>query len=212
MNQKHDYFSRWVDLLSPYSVPETALWHGFEELVEAYGGPGRFYHNLDHIIAVLDTIGQLADLARDLSAVRLAAWYHDAVYDSRASDNEERSAALATERCVSWGVPAETVETVRRLILATKTHQAVADDIDCHILLDADLAILGAGKDDYDRYARAIRQEYAWVPEDDYRRGRANVLRGFLDRGRIFRLDRMHDRLDTAARDNLRNELAALGA
>src|SRR5262245_55477512 len=99
MNQKHDCFSRWVDLLSPYSVPETALRHGFEELGEAYSGPKRFYHNLDHVSAVLDTIDRLADLARDLSAVQLAAWYHDAVYDSRASDNEERSAALATEHC-----------------------------------------------------------------------------------------------------------------
>ena len=78
------------------------------------------------------------------------------------------------------------------------------------ILLDADLAILGADPDEYARYARAIRQEYAWVPEADYRRGRTTVLQGFLVRARIFRLDRIHERLDAAARRNLRDELAAL--
>jgi predicted metal-dependent HD superfamily phosphohydrolase len=60
--------------------------------------------------------------------------------------------------------------------------------------------------------ARAIRQEYAWVAEDDYRRGRASVLHGFLGRARLFRLERTHERLDVAARRNLRNELAVLGA
>jgi predicted metal-dependent HD superfamily phosphohydrolase len=204
--------SEWSSLLAGFGVAALTAQDGFDELVEAYTGPGRYYHNLDHVRAVLDTVNSLGDLARDLPAVRLAAWYHDAVYDSRAKDNEERSADLAAERCRSWGVPATTVESVRQLILATKSHQAGTDDVDAQVLLDADLAILGADPDEYARYARAIRQEYAWVPDADYRRGRTTVLQIFLDRARIFRLDRMHERLDAAARRNVRDEIAALGA
>src|SRR5262249_52057387 len=204
--------SGWLSLLSRFGVPATDAQASFAELADAYTRADRFYHNLDHIRAVLSTIDSLADLAGDLPAVQLAAWYHDVIYDSRARDNEERSADLAAVRCLGWGVPAATVGTVRRLILATKSHHADAYDVDAHILLDVDLAILGADEEEYARYARAIRQEYAWVTEDDYRRGRASVLHGFLGRARIFRLDRMHERLDAAARRNLRNEIAVLGA
>src|SRR5262245_43464626 len=127
--------SGWLSLLGRFGVPATDAQAGFEELADAYAGADRFYHNLDHIRAVLATIDSLADLARDLPAVQLAAWYHDVVYDSLARDNEERSADLAAARCAGRGVPASTVGTVRRLILATTSHHADADDVDAHILL-----------------------------------------------------------------------------
>src|SRR5207237_10323651 len=134
--QRARLLSTLSSLLSEFGVPVTQVQGGFDELAEAYAGPGRFYHNLDHIRAVLDTVDSLGDLARDLPAVRLAAWYHDAVYDSRAKQNEERSADLAAARCRSWGVPAATFEAVRRLILATRDHQADAAAVDGHVLLD----------------------------------------------------------------------------
>jgi predicted metal-dependent HD superfamily phosphohydrolase len=101
---------------------------------------------------------------------------------------------------------------VKRLILATKSHHAADEDADAHVLLDADLAVLGAPAEEYARYAAAIRREYAWVPEEDYRCGRARVLQRFLDRPRIFQLDRMHERYDVTARRNLGGEIAALRA
>ncbi len=202
----------WLGLLHAFGVSEGEARRGFVELAAAYSAADRVYHNLDHVRAVLDAVDGLADMARDAAAVRLAAWYHDAVCDSRAADNEERSAALAVERCAGWGLPGPTVDAVVRLIRATKTHQSDPGDVDAAILLDADLAILGAGEHEYDRYAASIRREYAWVPEDDYRRGRARVLEGFLRRERLFGLERMHRRLDDAARRNLRREIAALGA
>ncbi len=201
----------WLRLLGGFGVPEAAARAGFDELAAAYSEPGRFYHNLDHLAEVLRAIDHLADLAQDPSAVRLAAWFHDAVYDPRAPDNEERSAALAQVRCESWGLPRAMIDTVRLLILATKTHTVDAEDVNGAILLDADLAIFGAGQERYNAYARAIRQEYQWVPEEDYRRGRLRILRGFLQRERIYRLERMHQAYEAAARDNLSREVAALG-
>ena len=203
--------SEWTELLRSLAVPEAAAAVGFDELAAAYAETGRAYHNLDHVAAVLDTVAGLADAARDLAAVRLAAWFHDAVYDPRVGDNEERSAALAEERCLAWGIPRTVTGTVVRLILATKTHQADDGDRDALVLLDADLAILGAPPDEYDRYSRAIRQEYAWVPEEDYRQGRVKILRSFLRRRQLFRLEKMRALREAAARDNLGREAAALG-
>jgi predicted metal-dependent HD superfamily phosphohydrolase len=204
--------SAWLRLLGGFGVPEVAARAGFDELAAAYDEPGRFYHNLDHLADVLRTVDGLADLAWDPAAVRLAAWFHDAVYDSRALDNEERSSALAKAHCESWGIPRATIDTVRRLILATKMHPFDPEDRDEAVLLDADLAIFGAGQERYNAYARAIRQEYQWVPEEDYRQGRLRILRSFLQRERIYRLDRMQQAYEAAARENLSREMAALGA
>jgi predicted metal-dependent HD superfamily phosphohydrolase len=201
----------WLHLLAGFGVPEAEARRGFQELALAYSEPGRFYHNLDHIRAVLDTINSLSDLTPHPETVRLAAWFHDAVHDSRSGDNEERSAALAEARCAAWGIAGPTVQTVVRLILATKTHQADPEDTDAQVLLDADLAILGSAEETYARYAAAIRREYLWVPEEEYRRGRVRVLRTFLQRERIFRLDRMHGQLDVLARRNLSREIEDLG-
>src|SRR5437762_2672828 len=85
----------WRDLLRGVGADTEAGEGVFADLVAAYTGPGRFYHNLDHLADVLATVGALGGQARDLAAVRFAAWFHDAVYDPRAADNEERSAAWA---------------------------------------------------------------------------------------------------------------------
>lgn len=194
------------------SLPiESALAQSaFHDLLSAYGEEKRWYHNLEHLDDVLSTIDWIGDEAEHPALVRLAAWFHDAVYDPRANDNEERSALLSETVCMGWGLTAEDIALVGRLIRATKTHEAKDEDCDAAVLLDADLAILGAEEVAYDRYTIAIRQEYAWVPEDDYRRGRTQVLQRFLKRERLFRLGRMRDRYETQARRNLFREIASL--
>src|SRR5262249_30754587 len=131
--------------------------------------------------------------------------------DARAGDNEERSADLAAEACREWQLHPALTDEVRRLILLTRTHDAGDDDHAGALLLDADLAILGAPAEEYDRYARAIRQEYAWVSEEEYRAGRSQVLRRFLERERIYRLPGSTER-ELQARANLQRELATLTA
>jgi predicted metal-dependent HD superfamily phosphohydrolase len=106
------------------------------------------------------------------------------------------------------GIPG--VDPVRSLILATQTHANPTGSDDCQLLLDADLAILGAPPDEYDRYAVAIRMEYAWVSEEEYVQGRSQVLRTFLDRESIYGMTPLCDRLEASARRNLTRELAAL--
>src|SRR5215831_17574204 len=95
----------WQNLLHGWDVPPTQAERTFEEIVQAYSGPGRFYHTLDHVMAVLNTVKHLAAQAKNLNAVKLAAWLHDVIYDSKASDNEERSAQYAERLCEDLAIP-----------------------------------------------------------------------------------------------------------
>lgn len=195
---------RWQDLLGLWGVDPGEANRSFEDIRGQYAGPGRFYHTLDHIRNVLDIVDRLGPLARNLNAVRLAAWLHDVIYNSRAADNEERSADYARRLCDAWSIPEGRL--VADLILKTKGHGA-GDDPDAQVLLDADLAILGAAEPDYSRYADQIRREYAWVQDADYRFGRCQVLKQFLDRPRIYEL---LSHLEGPARQNLSAEIARL--
>jgi predicted metal-dependent HD superfamily phosphohydrolase len=202
----------WEALTRPDAAGAAVSDAVFVEIARLYGGPERHYHNLDHLAAVLRSIEGLRHLLIHPEAVRFAGWFHDAIYDPHANDNEEKSAALAEERLQQLGVPPETVAAVCRLILLTKRHLAEPDDRDGHVLLDADLAILGAPAADYQRYVGQIRQEYAWVPEADYRAGRAAVLRRFLERPRLYFTEEMYSSREERARENLGAEIARLTA
>src|SRR5262249_35003044 len=131
-------------------------------------------------------------------------------YDTHASDNEPRSAAYARQLLEPLLVPPEEREETARLILLTQTHQTEESDRAGLVLLDADLAILGADRADYDDYSEAIRREYAWVPQPQYREGRRQVLERFLARPRIFRTSDMHGHREAKARENLAREMASL--
>lgn len=184
--------------------PDGLSW---TELVTLYGGPGRLYHNLAHVAACL---AHLAGTDHDRPPLRLALFYHDAIYDTRREDNEEASARLAEKRLTQMGAPDQLIRTVAALILAT-THEAATEDAERGLLCDIDLATLGGPEPEYQAYAEAIRREYAWVPEADYRTGRSRVLRSFLARDRIYQTGPFHH-LEAAARRNLAHELAKLAS
>ena len=181
----------------------------YQDLCRRYSEPGRAYHNLGHVAAMLETTSEFRGLVRDDVALRLSVWFHDAVYDSRRIDNEEKSAAYAMA-ALKGGACDPLRMRVMVLIGKTKTHEAPAGDSDCQILLDADLAVLGSSADDYDRYAGAIREEYASVPEADYRAGRRRVLESFLGRERLSHTAPLFEQYEQAARANLRREIECL--
>jgi predicted metal-dependent HD superfamily phosphohydrolase len=198
----------WVQLVARHGVEPAAAYPVFDRLVAAYSEPHRIYHTLEHVHEVLRVAGRLADAATDPAAVQLAIWFHDAVYDPRATDNEERSAALAVEWLQPLSIPGH--NHVADMIRATAHTAAAESDADTAVLLDADLAILSAEERRYARYAADIRREYASVEDGAYRAGRMKVLQAFLDRPRIYRTDRMFTAAEEAARRNLRAEIARL--
>jgi predicted metal-dependent HD superfamily phosphohydrolase len=197
----------WVNLLAPFGVPPAAAYPAFDELVEAYTEPHRHYHTLEHVGEVLRVVGRL----KGGPAVLLAGWYHDAVYDPKAKDNEARSADRAERGLSSLGLPAEVVKLVSDLVRSTAHLDATTfSGPDFDILHDADLAILGAAEQRYARYAADIRKEYAWVPDADYRAGRRKVLEAFLARERVYRTDVLFAEGEDAARRNMTAEVSVL--
>ena len=180
------------------------------ELLGRYAEPHRRYHDLAHLDDVLRHVDALAEDARDVHVVRMAAWFHDAVYDPTAADNEERSALLAqttlSELRVEDGITAE----VARLVRGTADHAPEPGDLDAEVLCDADLAILASGPERYQVYVEAVRAEYGHVDDRVFAGGRSAVLRGLLARDPMFSSPTGRDRWEAAARANVTAELARL--
>ncbi|WP_234347360.1 HD domain-containing protein [Streptomyces specialis] len=179
-----------------------------EELLARWGEPHRRYHTVAHLRAVLARLDELAGCAADETAVGLAAWFHDAVYDPSAPDNEERSARLA-ERLLP---PGPRRDEVARLVRLTTTHDPADDDANGAALCDADLAVLAAPPARYAAYAAEIRQEYGFVSDEDFRTGRAAVLRRLLALPHLFRTPHGRAHWEATARFNLNGELLLLTA
>ena len=199
----------WCQLAKPYGAA-AAVDAAWKTLRKAYTARARHYHNLAHIQALLNWAERYQAQLVQYDAVRFAIWYHDVIYQTRKHDNEERSAALAEQELPGLNVPAGMIPAVTQMIRATKTHQANELSADGRWFLDFDLSILGSAPDVYQAYSRAIRREYRWVPALLYRRGRRQVLEGFLQREQLFFTEPMRQALETQARTNLCWELAQL--
>ena len=184
-----------------------------DALLAAYASPGRGYHDRRHLGEVLDRLDELAQAGErfDRPAVSLAAWFHDGVYDGVAGD-EARSAAWAERALSDAGVVPSTVAEVVRLVLLTEHHRPEPGDHNGEALSDADLAVLASDEARYDEYARDVRREYAHVPDDDFRRGRAAVLEDLAAKPSLFHTAHARTRWERPARANLTRELAALRA
>uniref|UniRef100_A0AAU2A337 Metal-dependent HD superfamily phosphohydrolase n=1 Tax=Streptomyces sp. NBC_00093 TaxID=2975649 RepID=A0AAU2A337_9ACTN len=187
-----------------------------DNLLTRYQEPQRRYHTLTHLTAVLDHIDVLeqaeAGYAPDPGLVRLAAWFHDAVYAPDRSENEERSARLAERALPEAGVSATDTAEVARLVRLTVTHAPAPHDHNGQTLCDADLAILAAPQETYAAYTAAVREEYGFVPEDAFREGRAAVLRQLLALPRLFRTPYGAQVWEGPARANVAAELKRLEA
>lgn len=180
-------------------------------LEAAYAEPGRRYHTRTHVeqcLALLDTFPDLTDAERRV--LTWAVWWHDAIYDPRAPDNEARSAELARGDLRELDASLHEREEVARLIHLTADHEVEEGDRLGEILISIDLAILGATPEAYDRYAVQVREEYAFVPDDLWRTARTRVLQRFVDSPVIFPDAGIRARLETRARENLLREIASL--
>ncbi|MFE5296533.1 hypothetical protein [Streptomyces sp. NPDC056632] len=216
-SQEQDLLARWTSTLRAARAGREGpdpLPYG-RNLLARWTEPQRRYHTATHLRAVLDRIDELAGKGGEggeLELVRLAAWFHDAVYLPDRSENEERSAALAERALTEAGLTAHEVAEVARLVRLTVTHDPAPGDLNGEALCDADLAILASDPDTYTGYTAAVREEYAFVPEDAFREGRATILRHLLTLPRLFRTPYGAAAWEERARENLERELAVLTA
>ncbi len=180
-------------------------------LLGRWAEPHRGYHDLAHLDEVLARVGVLEGEAFDADAVRLAAWFHDAVYDPTAGDNEEHSAELATTSLSGLDLPPALVAEAARLVRLTATHDVAPGDANGAVLCDADLAILASNGLRYASYVEGVRREYAHVDDAAFAAGRAAVLARLMKRQALFHTGHGHARWERAARANVTAELRDLG-
>lgn len=185
---------------------DASVW--FETLTRAYAEPHRHYHNQRHIADCLAELDEARLLARQPEAVELALWFHDAVYDPKAADNEEQSAALA-KRCLESAGRRDLAETVAALVMATKLHNTDTDT-DAALMMDLDLSILGQNETRFAEYEAGVRAEYSWVSQDIFSAKRAEILQRFLNRERIFSTEHFFARYERQARTNLEQSIIYL--
>jgi len=204
---------RWVKLMGELGVPDARWQPLWEKLERLYSERGRYYHNLKHIAKTLALLDRFSGGSAS-ALLRLAAFYHDAIYDVQAKDNEERSAVMAKEDLVALGLPERLADDVADLIRATKGHRPLSGRLakDSRLFLDADLAILGSSPSEYGRYAADIALEYDWMDPDTYRKGRAHVLKKFIDRKHLFYTPSVRAELQKKAVANMEREFRGLRA
>ncbi len=199
---------RWVALWKAADAsgdPHTC----FDNLATAYAEPHRYYHNQQHIAECLAQFDAARHLAGQPAAVEFALWFHDVVYDPKAGDNEEKSAAMAKRCLEEAGSPAMFPDAVSRFVMATKNHE-VGTNKDAALMVDVDLSILGQSKERFMQYETQIREEYAWVPESIFSQKRAEILGRFLGCKQIFATEWFHQKFETQARDNLKASISRL--
>ena len=181
------------------------------DLIGRYCEPHRSYHTLQHLDECFAKLQELRALAVFPEEIELALWFHDAIYDVKRQDNEERSADWARSVVLAAGLSTTVAARLHALVMATR-HDAVPDDIDQQILVDVDLAILGAEPSRFDEYERQIRAEYSDVGVVEFRRARGKVLTEFLKRPTIFNTERFKAAYEARARLNLARSIKALAA
>ena len=181
----------------------------YARLVARYSESHRSYHTLAHVDACLAWLDWYHGVAERPAEVELALWFHDAIYDPLASDNERRSAELARDELTALAVPRASRERIAAYVEVTERHFATGDGA---LVVDLDLTILAARPPDFARFEQQIRREYAHVPDPLFRAGRRQVLERFLLRPQIYQLQQLRDALERRARDNLERRIVELTA
>ena len=201
--------SRWIGLWNRLGAQGEGL-SIFARLEAAYADPARAYHTAGHIRDCLAQFDRCRRLAERPDEVEAAIWFHDAVYQPGASDNEDRSARLARTSLADAEASPEAARRIAELVLATQ-HLSIPRQPDAALLCDIDLSILGRTPEVFDEFERRIRREYAWVPEPVYRSARTEILEGFLARRSIFQTDFFREGYEAPARANLTRVVKELG-
>jgi predicted metal-dependent HD superfamily phosphohydrolase len=199
--------ARWLELMKRLGLSENR--ETYHQLIDAYSEKYRKYHNLSHLCSVLARLDEVKHLTEKKDEIELALWFHDAVYQPFSKSNESDSAEWARKFLDENDMTEQVQELVHRLVLAT-SHSSVLKSDDEKLIVDVDLSILGTSKDQYAQFETGVRSEYRQVPSSVYARGRKAVLKGFLQRDRIYSSEPFYEAFERQARNNLESELCRL--
>ena len=191
----------WCELHCYYHFSEPQKI--FNTLIAAYSEKQRAYHTIQHLYECLVLLESIRADLNDAYAVELALWFHDAVYDPQAKNNELKSVELF-EQYLAEDLPTEIIQKIKRWILATQKHEAT-DELDLQFLLDMDLAILAATPARFAEYEQQIQEEYAWVDLEIYANKRKEVLMHFYQTEPLYQTEYFQQNFEQRAKGNLKN-------
>jgi predicted metal-dependent HD superfamily phosphohydrolase len=200
-----DEFLKCLNSYTTDNRQQQTLWN---EIEKSYSKSDRHYHNVNHLESLLNELTIHKTKFASWDAIVLAIAYHDIVYNTLKSNNEERSAEVAIKRLSSISCPGETIEKCGKLIHATKKHEPA--DYETNLFTDADLSILGSDAETYNEYAKKIRREYSIYPDIVYNPGRKKVLLHFLEMKTIFKTKEFSEKYELSAKANIQAELNSL--
>lgn len=195
------------ELLAPFAGLIEVLKMRYED---------RPYHNWRHIETMLQLAWEYRHLINDIEVFIAMILFHDVIYDSRRNDNEVESANVARDMLRAM-FSRDRLDNVVVGIEATAFHVVPVDVAELHardiaLLLDMDLAILGSDEVQFARFDAAVREEYGWVTDQNWREGRAKVMENFLRRPVIYLTEPMRNRFEALARRNIEALMKELGS
>lgn len=193
-------------LLSKYNASKEQKETLWNEIEQNYSNRNRHYHSLEHLDKMLFYLTKIKAKIQNWEPILFTLYYHDIIYNSRKSNNEEESAKLAKKRMLELSIPNDIIQQSTAQIIATKKH-SISENSDTNYLLDIDLSILGQNWKTYLTYTKNVRKEYAIYPDFLYKPGRKKVLHHFLNMERIFKTDYFYDLFEKQAKENLKREL-----
>lgn len=211
MSAIHQFLHKqWTQFCLNQAIPASWIAEEWQKLWKKYHQSNRHYHNEQHIQAIWTIITRYESKLINPIAVKWAVFYHDIIYKALRKDNELKSAIYAQNSLGKVIKDKTLIALVYQLIIATKTHEALQPTHDFYYFLDADLAILGTTRKQYEKYINAIRKEYHLFPDFLYRKGRRKVLTHFLAKENLYYTLEMRRELEEKARENLVWELRRL--
>lgn len=204
---------KWESLTKDYTANPSLRREADQiltDIIAAYGSPNRFYHNLQHLVAIFEHLAPFAGLFAHPNDLIWAVFFHDIIYDTQKHDNELQSALYARRALTQLNIPEAQIVRVENLIKDTQYHKTSDTLPEFHYFLDADLAILGSAPSIYTQYSQNIRKEYAWVPEALYKTGRTRVLQNLLAGPQLYQTPYFGELYEEQARRNMLDEIALL--
>lgn len=199
----------FFELLTKHKVASRLKDELWGEIEKKYSNKKRHYHTLQHLDNLLLQLTEVKSKLHNWDAILFSLYFHDIIYNILKSDNEQKSFEFAEKRMKQISVPAETLESCKEHILATKSHHKSTNS-DTNYFTDADLSVLGQNWETYSDYYLNIRKEYSIYPDFVYNPGRQKVLNHFLTMERIFKTDYFYEKFENQAKHNLLKEIKLL--
>ena len=199
----------FIELLTKYTDNDSLKKELWTEIEKNYSSKKRHYHTLEHLDNLLSQLTDVKSEIQNWEIILFTLFYHDIIYNSIKSDNEEKSAEFTENRMKQISVSNDKIELCKEQILATKSH-IKSTDSDTNYFTDADLSVLGQNWETYLLYCKNVRKEYSIYPTLVYNPGRKKVLNHFLSMDRIFKTDFFYNKFEIQAKQNLQQEIESL--